>query len=86
MDPAQAKGGKIFEADTLTCSHCKTVAVKNTFRIRGRAICQKCGGHYICDVCHAKTYMPGYTHTPYDKVVDLALGGQNNTTPMLAAA
>ena len=45
-------GRGLFEAATITCSHCQTVVVKNPFRTRERAYCAKCD-HYLCDNCGA---------------------------------
>ena len=69
-DPALTGEGKFYEADTLTCSHCKGVVVKNPFRARERASCLKCGGHYICDGCAFMATQPDYVHTPFVKVID----------------
>lgn len=75
-DPALVKEGKVYEADTLTCSHCKSTVVKNPFRTRARENCPKCNHHYICDGCYIEMQMPEYTHLPYDKKVDLVLDGK----------
>jgi hypothetical protein len=69
-DPKQCGEGKFFEADTLTCSHCKGVVVKNPLRERERHSCLKCGGHYICDGCHYLSTLPDYSHTPFEKVIE----------------
>ena len=45
-------GGKLFEADTLTCSHCQRQLIRNPERTRARAYCPKCD-KYICDACEA---------------------------------
>lgn len=71
-DPKLCKEGKLFEADTLTCSHCKVCVVKNPLRTRARPHCLKCN-HYICDLCEFKATLPDYTHTPWDKAIDLGL-------------
>ncbi len=65
--PAPLVGeGKILEAATLTCAHCKTAVMKNPLRVRERENCPKCGFHYICDFCAAEMRQPDYSHTPYD--------------------
>lgn len=69
-DPKLCTEGKIFEAATLTCAHCKTALVKNQFRIRERASCFKCGGQYICDYCHMKSKDPLYSHLPFEKLAE----------------
>src|SRR5690348_9464159 len=61
--------GKVLEAATLTCSHCKCVVMKNPLRMRERPFCRKCM-HYICDICEAASYRADYTHESFDKVVD----------------
>lgn len=43
-------GRGVFEAPTVTCSHCQVVVVLNPLRNRERAYCIKCD-HYICDGC-----------------------------------
>lgn len=45
-------GRGVFEAPTITCSHCQTVVVLNPLRNRERAYCTGCD-HYICDTCGA---------------------------------
>ncbi len=72
-DPKFCQEGKLFEAATLTCSHCKCAVVKNPLRTRDRYACMKCGGHYICDGCAYQATLPDYAHTPFDKVIDLHL-------------
>jgi hypothetical protein len=71
LDPKLMQSGKLFEADTLTCAHCKTVLMKNTLRSRERAHCAKCS-HYICDGCQAESLSALYDHTPFQKKVDVA--------------
>lgn len=43
-----AAGRGLFEAPTITCSHCQKVVVINPVRNRDRAYCAKCD-HYLCD-------------------------------------
>lgn len=43
-------GRGLFEAPTITCSHCQVVVVINPLRTRERAYCPKCD-HYLCDRC-----------------------------------
>lgn len=69
-DPKLCREGKIYEAATLTCSHCKGTVVKNIFRVRDRHYCAKCSGHYICDGCAFEMTLPDYVHTPFEKVVE----------------
>jgi len=71
-DPKLAGEGKVFEADTLCCKHCKTHVIKNPDRTRERAFCRKCY-HYICDGCEWISRQPGYSHTPFEKVWEYAL-------------
>ena len=75
-DPSLVKEGKVFEADTYTCAHCKSTVVMNKERSRKREECRKCSNHYICDWCYAETQMPDYSHLPYDKKVDLVMSGK----------
>jgi hypothetical protein len=69
FDPKQCGEGKLFEAATLTCKHCKVAVVKNPLRTRDRPFCMECH-HYICDLCAFKAAQPGYVHTPFDKIAD----------------
>lgn len=77
-DPRLCGEGKLFEADTLTCAHCKGVVVKNPLRTRDRHICMACGGHYICDGCAYEATMSDYTHSPFEKVADDVIRGAAN--------
>lgn len=69
-DPRFAGEGKVYEADTLTCAHCKGTVVKNFFRTRERHSCSKCGDRYICDGCAFKASLPDYVHVPFSKIID----------------
>lgn len=69
-DPKFCAEGKVYEAATLTCCHCKTALVKNHFRIRERAYCAKCSGQYLCDHCHMKSLEPLYSHLPFEKLAE----------------
>jgi hypothetical protein len=69
-DPTLCREGKIYEADTMTCSHCGGTVVKNIFRTRERHSCAKCGGHYICDGCQYLSTLPDYVHAPMSKIID----------------
>lgn len=72
-DPQWCSEGKMFEADTITCSHCKGVWIKNPLRTRERARCHKCGYNYICDGCAAVASTSDYSHLPFERVVDLTV-------------
>jgi len=69
-DPRLCREGKLYEAATLSCSHCRCVVVRNPFRTRDRHYCNKCNGHYICDLCAFKASLPDYVHTPFEKVIE----------------
>lgn len=71
LDPTLAGEGKLLEAATLTCSHCKAVVVKNPLRVRERAQCAKCGWHYVCDFCFTEMQAADYSHLPFEGLVDL---------------
>lgn len=71
LDPALVGEGRILEAATLTCVHCKGAVMKNLWRVRERASCMKCGGKYICDCCALEARLPAYDHTPFEKKVDV---------------
>jgi hypothetical protein len=69
-DPTLVGEGKFYEADTLSCRHCRGVVVKNPLRTRERHKCFKCGGLYVCDGCAYLATLPDYDHTPFEKVMD----------------
>lgn len=71
-DPLMCREGKTFEADTQTCSHCKTAVVMNPERTRARNSCVYCGNHYVCDGCAWEMRQPGYVHVSFEKLVDIA--------------
>lgn len=68
-DPKLSGEGKVYEADTLSCSICKGTVVKNIFRTRERHSC-KVTGRYICDGCAYLQSLPDYVYVPFEKVVD----------------
>lgn len=75
-DPKLTGEGKVYEVDTLSCSHCDAKVVPHPQRVRARAKCMECDnreGHYICDGCDYLRTQPGYVHTPFKKVVDETL-------------
>lgn len=72
-DPKLCGEGQFFEADTRTCRHCRNAWVMNPERTRARHSCFKCSNNYICDGCAYLATLPGYDHTPFDKVIDLHL-------------
>lgn len=65
---------KLFEADTLTCFHCKTVQIKNPNRTRERETCPRCF-KYICDIC-AGAYKHNKICRPWNQVVDDVMDGK----------
>jgi len=70
LDPKQCGEGKLLEAATLSCSHCRCAVILNPLRTRERAYCQKCD-HYICDFCAAMASTSDYSHLPFEKLADL---------------
>ncbi len=72
LDPQLTREGKIFEAATLTCAHCKTVVIINPGRTRERGRCWKCAA-YICDNCSVAMQAPGYEHRSFQDIVDSIL-------------
>lgn len=61
-------GAGMFEAPTITCSHCQTVLVVNPLRTRERSYCAKCD-HYVCDGCGLVLTQTGVCK-PFSKVVE----------------
>lgn len=81
-DPIFSGEGKVFEADTMTCAHCKSVVVRNPLRTRDRPHCYQCD-HYICDICAVKAKTED-THMPFTKLTDLLLTQAiNGSSPTL---
>ena len=64
-------GGKLFEADTLTCSHCQRQLIRNPERTRARAYCPKCD-KYICDACEATRVQTGVCF-PFKAILENAV-------------
>jgi hypothetical protein len=71
-DPKQCVGGRMFEAKTMTCSHCNAVVVLKVSPILPRHYCGKCD-HYICQGCGFLAEQPGYQHVPFQQVIDVTL-------------
>ena len=69
-DPELTKEGKLFEADIMTCAHCRAMVVKNPDRIRARASCLRCGDKFICDKCAFQASQPDYIHKPFQAKLD----------------
>ncbi len=61
-------GGGIFEAPTITCSHCQRVVILNPLRTRDRTYCRKCD-HYVCDGCGVILAASG-TCRPFKQIID----------------
>lgn len=64
--------GKVFEAATVTCAHCKMPYIKNPERIRPREYCKPCD-HYICDFCHIERSCADYSHLPFEQKAEIIL-------------
>ena len=60
---------RLFEAPTITCSHCQAVVIVNPDRQRPRAFCSQCD-RYICDSCEAQRKLPAYTHRSFAQFAD----------------
>ena len=65
--PLQSATG-MFEAKTITCSHCNAIVVMNPERTRERTFCKGCS-HYICDGCAVVLAQTGVCKT-VDQVLD----------------
>ena len=61
-------GRGMFEAPTITCSHCQAVVVLNPLRNRERAYCAKCD-HYLCDSCGAIKAQTGICKT-FNQIIE----------------
>jgi hypothetical protein len=65
-------GGAVYEAPTITCSHCGGAFIINPLRNRERARCSKCF-HYLCDGCGA-AYKQSLECLPFKAQADAAYG------------
>lgn len=63
------RGGSVFEAATLTCSHCQQQIILNPERTRERAYCPKCD-HYVCDGCEAIRVARGGECRTFKQIMD----------------
>ena len=75
-EPSQVGEGKVMEADTMTCAHCRDIFIKNPLRTRERYYCMECGGDYICDLCNLERLKSDYVHLPFQQIVDLVATGE----------
>ena len=85
LDPDLVREGKVLEAATKTCVHCKSTVVLEPRRTRERASCVKCGGKYICDDCALQARLPGYSHVPFEQKVDLVKEAEAKGIPNLGS-
>lgn len=74
-------GGRLFEADILTCGHCSQSHIKNPERTRDRAYCRQCD-HYICDGCQALATHPDYLHRSISQLIDIMKNQEGRATPL----
>lgn len=63
-----ATHGGVFEAATITCSHCQKQLIRNPARERARGYCPKCD-HYVCDECEDQRVQTGLCR-PFTQVID----------------
>lgn len=77
----RSAGEGMFEAATLTCSHCQQQLIRNPSRIRDRGYCPKCD-HYVCDACEAHRSRTGEC-LPFAAIIDMvqekAIRGENTS-------
>lgn len=76
--------GKVFEAATLSCSHCRISVVPNPDRVRERFRCPHCAVNddYLCDIC-AQGFKQNKVCRPFKQVVDDVKSGKT-PVPVLA--
>ena len=79
MPPGAGVG--MFEAPTITCSHCQQVLILNPLRTRDRAYCQKCD-HYICDGCAAAMALSGVCKT-FKQIIDEVQEAAAKAAPLI---
>jgi hypothetical protein len=80
--PELVREGKVFEAATLTCAHCRTVVIKNPDRLRDRGRCNYCDA-YVCDGCAVAMRDPNYVHLPWTKRVDEHMDREARPDPFI---
>ena len=61
-------GCGMFEAPTITCSHCQAVVILNPARQRYRAWCRTCD-RYICYLCNVALQSTGTCKT-FEQVIE----------------
>jgi hypothetical protein len=77
-DPKLTGEGKVYEADSFTCPHCKSAVIMHLERERPRETCEKCTfsngvKRYICDGCAWIARQPGYIHTTLEQAYEYGL-------------
>lgn len=61
-------GRGLFEAPTITCSHCQAIVIVNPLRNRDRGYCSKCD-HYVCDTCNAIRIANGGACKTFNQII-----------------
>lgn len=73
LDPSRfpdLRGGTLYEAPTISCTHCQRIVVLNPLRTRPRNYCGHCD-HYICDNPNCILMASGQVpHQPLRQVMD----------------
>ena len=78
-------GQGMFEAPTITCSHCQRVVVLNPLRTRDRGYCPKCD-HYLCDSCEAVRVQTGTCRTFNQVITEAQEQASKNPDSLLVLA
>ena len=79
LPPGAGQG--MFEAPTVTCSHCQTVVVLNPTRTRDRAYCARCD-HYLCDGCGVTLTASGVCR-PFSQIIAETIGHAARTASLI---
>jgi len=72
-------GRSLFEAPTISCSHCQAMVIINPLRNRERGYCTGCG-RYICDICTERRRIDGQCKTFQqlaDEIVEAAIKAES---------
>ena len=72
-DPKDCGEGGYYEVAFVICC-----SLPNAFVVQTRIYCRGCD-RYMCEPCYAQTFLPGYKHTPFEKIVDALLSGKTTS-------
>jgi hypothetical protein len=80
LPPGAGKG--VFEAPTISCSHCQSIVVLNPDRTRERSYCPSCD-RYLCDACGALYGMTKKCRNFFRTLDKIQEAAERGTSPIL---